>query len=65
MENRKKIWESISKEEKEILFELIGKAFVSGKRQAIPKTVYDRLDKDQRLVARYILDLAESCFKFE
>lgn len=63
MEKRRENWESIAKEDKEILFALIGKAFTTGKRQAIPKAVYDHLTKDQRVAARYILDLAQECFE--
>lgn len=62
MENFKEIWDSFSVEDKYTIYTLTGKSFTTGKRQAIPKSVYDRLTKDQRQVARYILDLAQKCF---
>ncbi len=62
MENFKEIWDSFSVQDKCTIYTLIGRSFTSGKRQAIPKSVYDRLTKDQRKAARYILDLAQKCF---
>ena len=62
MEKFKEIWATISKEDKEKLYNLIGKTFTNGKRHAIPKDIYDRLSKEQRIAARYILDLAQECF---
>ena len=62
MEKFKEIWATISKEDKEKLYILIGKTFTNGKRQAIPKDIYDGLSKEQRIAARYILDLAQECF---
>ena len=62
MEKFKEIWATISKEDKEKLYNLIGKTFTNGKRQAIPKSIYDVLSKEQRIAARYILDLAQECF---
>ena len=62
MEKFKEIWATINKEDKEKLYILIGKTFTNGKRQAIPKDIYDRLSKEQRIAARYILDLAQECF---
>lgn len=62
MENFKELWTKIGKEDREIVYNLIGKTFVTGKRQPIPKAIYDRLDKEQRNAVRYILDLAQECF---
>lgn len=62
MEKFKEIWATISKEDKEKLYNLVGKTFTNGKRQAISKDIYDNMTKEQRIAARYILDLAQECF---
>lgn len=62
MKNFKEIWDSFSVQDKYTIYTLIGQSFTSGKRQAIPKSVYDGFTKDQRKAARYILDLAQKCF---
>lgn len=62
MEKFKEIWATIDKESKEKLYNLVGKTFTNGKRQAIPKDIYDNMTKEQRIAARYILDLAQECF---
>ena len=62
MEKFNEIWGTIDKEDKEILYNLIGKTFTNGKRQSIPKAIYDKFDKEQKIAARYILDLAQECF---
>lgn len=56
------IWATIKYTDREILCNLVGKSFITGKRQAIPKEMYLRLSKEQREAARYILDLAQKCF---
>lgn len=56
----KEVFAGLTKEVKEQLYTLIGQAYVTNKRVAIPKAIYDELNKAERVAVRSILDKAEA-----
>lgn len=59
MKNEFEVIANVIKENKELIYSLIGQAYVTGKRVAIPKALYDKLTKEERTALRYILDDAQ------
>ena len=49
----------VLKGNKQIIHELVGQAYITQKRVAIPKALYDTLTKEERTALRSILDSAQ------
>lgn len=52
------LFNTIPEELKVDIYTLIGKAYVTKKRVAIPKVIYNQLNKDQKKALRACLDCA-------
>lgn len=56
MKNEFEVIAPVLKGNKELIYTLVGQAYMTQKRVAIPKALYDTLTKEERMALRKILD---------